>query len=213
MLTLPRTTTEYYASGRISTLKSASFAPNFFGQYIFSLFKHQTIWKCWNCFLSDVLSMVVYHLPKRFRNFGWNVNGGYFGVPDRKISKIFETFWNVVQDFQPEFPKTTPISPWKWWTTTVFLNMIPWYCFTKVIPSITLRSSKDIGPWKKVGTQFISMMANGNDIDNTSHGKFDWSSKNKSTCCTCVTHLRTIPYRPLQNKTVKLPYDNFSAPL
>ena len=41
---------------------------------------------------------------------------------------------------------------------TLFLHMIPWYCFTKVIPSITLRSSKDMGPCKKIGTQFISMM-------------------------------------------------------
>ena len=29
---------------------------------------------------------------------------GYFGDPDRKISKIFGTSWKVVQNFQPEFP-------------------------------------------------------------------------------------------------------------
>ena len=103
---------------------------------------------------------------------------------------------------------------------TLFLHMIPWYCFTKVIPSITLRSSKDMGPCKKIGTQFISMMVTATTLTtphthtHTHTHKFDWSSENKNTCCTCATHLRTIPpCRPLQNKNVKLPYDNFSTPL
>ena len=86
----------------------------------------------------------------------------------------------------------------------VFLNIIPWYCFTKVIPCITLRSSKDMGPWQKMRTQFISMMATATTTGRTTTTPHiiwlvEWEQKHELHVQHALKH-NSVPSSPKQKR-------------